>query len=133
MNDPPRMTEAQLRRARRLIRSLCANCNGGNCLLLDDGYEPCPCPQMLTCSVLCRYFRAAVLPADRELQAEIMADSRRRCRECRRPFVPKAKNTLYCPECAARDGVSRPVRGHFLCAERSALWQRKAIPAARNV
>ena len=69
MNDPPRMTEAQLRRARRLIRSLCANCNGGNCLLLDDGYEPCPCPQMLTCSVLCRYFRAAVLPADRELQA----------------------------------------------------------------
>ena len=33
----------------------------------------------------------------------------------------------------ARDGVSRPVRGHFLCAERSALWQRKAIPAARNV
>ena len=95
MNDPPRMTEAQLRRARRLIRSLCANCNGGNCLLLDDGYEPCPCPQMLTCSVLCRYFRAAVLPADRELQAEIMADSRRRCRECRRPFVPKAKNTLY--------------------------------------
>ena len=45
---------------------------------------------------------AAVLPADRELQAEIMADSRRRCRECRRPFVPKAKNTLYCPECAAR-------------------------------
>ena len=99
MNDPPRMTEAQLRRARRLIRSLCANCNGGNCLLLDDGYEPCPCPQMLTCSVLCRYFRAAVLPADLELQAEIMADSRRRCR---RPFVPKAKNTLYCPECAAR-------------------------------
>ena len=102
MNDPPRMTEAQLRRARRLIRSLCANCNGGNCLLLDDGYEPCPCPQMLTCSVLCRYFRAAVLPADRELQAEIMADSRRRCRECRRPFVPKAKNTLSCQECAAR-------------------------------
>ena len=91
MNDPPRMTEAQLRRARRLIRSLCANCNGGNCLLLDDGYEPCPCPQMLTCSVLCRYFRAAVLPADRELQAEIMADSRRRCRECRRPLSPRRK------------------------------------------
>ena len=94
MNDPPRMTEAQLRRARRLIRSLCANCNGGNCLLLDDGYEPCPCPQMLTCSVLCRYFRAAVLPADRELQAEIMADSRRRCRECRRPFVPKDRKSV---------------------------------------
>ena len=108
MNNPPRMTEAQLPRARRLIRSLCANCNSGNCLLLDDGYEPCPCPQMLTCSVLCRYFRAAVLPADRELQAEVMADSRRRCRECRRPFVPKAKNTLYCPECADKRRQTEP-------------------------
>ena len=93
MNDPPRMTEAQLRRARRLIRSLCANCNGGNCLLLDDGYEPCPCPQMLTCSVLCRYFRAAVLPADRELQAEVMADSRRRCRECGRGQQPRGMDS----------------------------------------
>ena len=133
MNDPPRMTEAQLRRARRLIRSLCANCNGGNCLLLDDGYEPCPCPQMLTCSVLCRYFRAAVLPADRELQAEIMADSRRRCRECRQPTKRIYFFYFSIQTTPARDGVSRPVRGHFLCAERSALWQRKAIPAARNV
>ena len=162
MNNPPRMTEAQLRRARRLIRSLCANCNGGNCLLLDDGYEPCPCPQMLTCSVLCRYFRAAVLPADRELQAEIMADSRRRCREQGQTLEKAAAEKAGFPglfsgktgagnhfprqptkriyffyfsiqTTPARDGVSRPVRGHFLCAERSALWQRKAIPAARSV
>ena len=130
MNDPPRMTEAQLRRARRLIRSLCANCNGGNCLLLDDGYEPCPCPQMLTCSVLCRYFRAAVLPADRELQAEIMADSRRRCRECRRPFVPKAKNTLYCPDALLQPLVQ--VLHTFLAAGIAFLCHKALLSAHKK-
>ena len=56
---------------------------------------------MLTCSVLCRYFRAAVLPADRELQAEIMQTAGA-VPGVQAAFVPKAKNTLYCPECAAR-------------------------------
>ena len=45
MRELPHMTEAQLRRAKRLIRTLCANCDHGSCLLLDDGYNPCPCPQ----------------------------------------------------------------------------------------
>ena len=96
------MTEAQLRRAKRLIRALCANCDHGCCLLLDDGYEPCPCPQMLTYSVLCRYFRTAVLPTDRELYGEVLgADHRRRCPECGQPFLPRSPNTRYCPDCAA--------------------------------
>ena len=103
MRELPRMTEAQLRRARRLIRSLCANCDHGSCLLLDDGYDPCTCPQMLTCSVLCRYFRTAVLPGDRELYGEIMGmDHRRRCPECGQPFLPRCPNTRYCPDCATR-------------------------------
>ena len=72
MNDPPRMTEAQLRRARRLIRSLCANCNGGNCLLLDDG-EECKCVQLVSrYGIYCNYFRKAVLPAEKELYEEIL-------------------------------------------------------------
>lgn len=66
-----RMNEAQFRRARKLISHLCANCDGGNCLLLDDGEEHV-CPQRISYSVLCRYFVAAVLPADRELFADIM-------------------------------------------------------------
>ena len=103
MRELPRMTEAQLRRARRLILSLCANCDHGSCLLLDDGYDPCTCPQMLTCSVLCRYFRTAVLPGNRELYGEIMGmDHRRRCPECGQPFRPRSHNTRYCPDCAAR-------------------------------
>ena len=65
------MNEAQFRRARKLISHLCANCDGGSCLLLDDGEEHV-CPQRISYSVLCRYFVAAVLPADRELFADIM-------------------------------------------------------------
>ena len=101
MRELPRMTEAQLRRARRLIRDLCANCDHGSCLLLDDGYAPCP--QMLTCSVLCRYFRSAVLLEDQALYGAVIgADHRRRCPECGQPFQPRSPNTRYCPDCAAK-------------------------------
>ena len=40
MSELRRMNEDQFRRARKLIRRLCANYDGGNCLPLDDG-GPC--------------------------------------------------------------------------------------------
>ena len=58
--DKPRMTEGQLRRARKLIRRLCANYDEGNCLALDEG-EGCVCVQSISYSLLCRYFKEAVL------------------------------------------------------------------------
>src|SRR5699024_8795015 len=36
------------------------NYDAGNCLLLDDG-EPCVCVQSISLSLLCRWFRVAVL------------------------------------------------------------------------
>ena len=42
--DIPHMTEKQFSRAKKLLRRLCANYDRGNCLLLDDGYDACPCP-----------------------------------------------------------------------------------------
>ena len=44
-----------------------ANYDGGNCIALDDG-EECVCVQSISYSLLCRWFRAAVLPLDRELE-----------------------------------------------------------------
>ena len=75
------MTEGQLRRARKLIRRLCANYDEGNCLALDEG-EGCVCVQSISYSLLCRYFKEAVLPADAELCAAIGqgADELKRCR-----------------------------------------------------
>ena len=96
-----RITEAQVGRVQELARSSCSNCLDGNCLLLDDG-EACVCPQLISYTLLCKYFRAAVLPADRELYADIMdADARKRCAECGRPFAAESKNARYCKTCAA--------------------------------
>lgn len=69
-----RLNEAQYRKVKKLTRRLCANNDGGCCLVLDDG-DPCVCVQAISYSLLCRYFREAVLPADRELCADIIQTS----------------------------------------------------------
>ena len=66
----PRMDYRQHRRARRLVHE-CCNYDEGNCLLLDDG-EPCVCVQSISLSLMCRWFRVAVLPLDGELAAAQM-------------------------------------------------------------
>lgn len=75
MADAPRMDHKQLRRAKKLIRKLCCNYDHGNCLALDDG-EPCACVQGISYSLLCSWFRNAVLPADHELLADVMRKGR---------------------------------------------------------
>ena len=71
MNDKlPRMDYRQHRRARRLVHE-CCNYDEGNCLLLDDG-EPCVCVQSISYSLMCRWFRVAVLPLDGELAAALL-------------------------------------------------------------
>ena len=67
----PRLTPKQRQRANALIKRLCANYNSGNCLALDDG-EPCVCVQSISYSLLCKYFRNAVLPAEPLLEADIL-------------------------------------------------------------
>ena len=78
----PRMNYPQYRKARKLVRECCNYCDG-NCLLLDDG-EECVCVQSISYSLLCRWFRAAVLPLDAALCAEITKgrDEVKRCSEC---------------------------------------------------
>ena len=99
--DLPRMNEKQFSKAKKLLLRLCANYDRGNCLLLDNGYDLCPCPQLLSNTLLCRYFRAAVLPADPELYGDVLGAYFKWCAGCGRPFVPAAKNTVYCKACAA--------------------------------
>ena len=65
----PRMDYRQHRRARRLVHE-CCNYDEGNCLLLDDG-ESCVCVQSISLSLMCRWFRVAVLPLDGELAAAL--------------------------------------------------------------
>lgn len=98
----PRMNYPQYRKARKLVRECCNYCDG-NCLLLDDG-EECVCVQSISYSLLCRWFRAAVLPLDAALCAEITKDRDevKRCSECDAVFMPKSNRAKYCPTCAKR-------------------------------
>ena len=82
-----RLTPSQRKRCNRLIRKLCANYDEGNCLLLDDG-ETCVCPQTISFSLLCKYFRRAVLPADKALCADIYNERTVLCVNCGQAFVP---------------------------------------------
>ena len=98
----PRMNYRQYRKARKLTHECCNYCDG-NCLLLDDG-EECVCVQSISYSLLCRWFRAAVLPLDAALYAEISKsrDEVKRCAVCGAVFTPKSNRAKYCPDCAVR-------------------------------
>ena len=60
--------------------------------------------QKFSYSLLCRWFRAAVLPLDAALCAEITKDRDKvkRCSECGAAFMPKSNRAKYCPACAKR-------------------------------
>ena len=81
-----------------LIRQQCANydrAGGGGCLLLD-----CPCPQLQSQSLICRYCRDAVLPVDKLLYAEIMGEGGvKTCASCGKPFRAVANKAKYCDGC----------------------------------
>ena len=97
-----RMTPAQRKQANALIRRECCNYEDGNCMLLDDG-DTHTCPQMISFSVCCKWFRQAVLPQDKPLEAEIFRDKDlKRCAVCGGVFVPKSNRGKYCPDCAGR-------------------------------
>ena len=98
MDEIKRLTPAQRARCNRLIRRLCANYDGGYCLPLDDG-EGCVCVQTISYSLLCKYFRWAVLPADKVLCADIYRQRTRLCDRCRKPFAPSSNRQKYCPGC----------------------------------
>lgn len=85
----PRLTPKQRQRANALIKRLCANYDNGNCLALDDG-EPCACVQSISYSLLCKYFRKAVLPAEPLLEADILGTRFEKCVSCGTPIIKKA-------------------------------------------
>ena len=93
------MTEGQARNARQLVKKECCNCDSGTCIVLD-----CPCPQLITRSLNCKWFRNAVLPGDAALYVEITGDmgKKKPCAACGQPFTPTGSRSTYCMRCAER-------------------------------
>lgn len=113
------MSVKQYKEACSLIRGLCCNYDRptGGCLLLDQG-EVVRCPQMITQSLVCRYFRDVLLEDKdgRALKAEIMgADHRKVCQVCGQHFRAVSNRAKYCARCSKR--AER---------ERKAEWARKS-------
>ena len=77
-----KITPKQRVKINALVRRTCCNCRKGNCLLLDDGEEhacvqciseEAKCVQLISrYGIYCNYFLRAVLPAEKELYAEIL-------------------------------------------------------------
>lgn len=83
-----------------LIHRECCNYDNGKCILLDDG-EECVCVQSISYSVCCTWFRHAVLPLDKPLEAEIFhSGDVKRCAVCGAAFVPSSNRAKYCEVCA---------------------------------
>ena len=90
-----RLTYQQYRAVRRLVHR-CCNYDEGNCLVLE-----CVCPQAISYSLICRWFRAAVLPQDGKLCAVLLPrHDMKICTECRGLFRPGSNRAKYCPDCA---------------------------------
>ncbi len=95
-----RLNYQQYRAVQRLVHD-CCNYEHGNCLALDNGWEPCVCVQSVSFSLTCKWFRVAVLPNDKGLCAALLQRGRARpCAECGTMFVPRSNRGKYCVECA---------------------------------
>ena len=122
MSDLKRLTPPQSRRVNSLVRRECCNYDCGNCILLDDG-ETCVCPQTISYSLLCRWFKAAVLPLDKELYAELFkTGDMRRCAVCGAAFASSSNSVKYCPDCRKR--ITRKQAAERMRKKRAMLRNR---------
>ncbi len=103
MADIPRMDDDQLREARKLIQKRCCNYDDGSCLIFDWSFCNI-CPQWISNSVICKWFRNAVLPNDKLLCAQILCthDRIKQCLSCGAEFVPGSNRAKYCGKCAGQ-------------------------------
>ena len=81
-----RLTKEQMPRVRKLVRQ-CCNYDHGACIALDDG-AGCECVQAISYSLLCKWFRSAVLPLDPVLELSLLGGTPKRCENCKELSSP---------------------------------------------
>lgn len=95
------LTGREKQRIRKLVASQCANYDKEyGCLPLD-----CECPMFGICyrsSLLCRYFREAVLPTAPDLEAVFQSKPLTVCKQCGKSF-PKEGKRVYCSNRCAEE------------------------------
>lgn len=108
------LTAREKQRIKKLIVSQCANYDKEyGCLPLD-----CDCPMFGICyrgSVLCTWFRDALLPSVPELQVVFEPQPLKVCRECGKRFQAQGKRVYCsdnCAEAARRKQTAARVHRH---------------------
>jgi len=92
----PVMNYTQYRKMRKLLHE-CCNYENGQCLILGS-----TCAQSISYSLLCNWFREAVLPLDKELADSLLYKSAlKSCVICGKKFLPGSNRANYCPVCSA--------------------------------
>ena len=104
----PRMSEDQLKSARKLIKQHCCNFQLGSCIALDWSFCNI-CPQWNSYSLLCKWFRNAVMLNDKNFCHEVLYPNaqKRHCEICKRLFVPTGPNSKYCEACAKEQKTNK--------------------------
>ena len=91
MTGIKRLTPRQSRKVNTLVKKECCNC------------DTCVCPQLISYSLLCKWFRIAVLPLDKLLYAELyQTEDRKKCTVCGAFFASTSNSVKYCPDCRKR-------------------------------
>ena len=79
-------------------------------------------PQLISYSLLCKWFQIAVLPLDKLLYAELFkTEDKKRCTECGTFFVSKSNSVKYCPDCRKR--ITRRQAAERMRKRRAAVTQ----------
>lgn len=90
------MNYAQYRKMHKLLHE-CCNYENGRCLILGG-----VCAQGISYTLLCRWFREAVLPLNKELATSLLhKEALKSCVICGKEFRPNSNRAKYCPDCAA--------------------------------
>ena len=99
-DKPKRLTTKQFYEMQDTIENYCCNYLDERCVLFDDGDYPL-CIQHGLRYLVCPYFRDVVMHNNAELMEELLEIPKdaKQCRECHTFFVPKHRNSLYCPVC----------------------------------
>lgn len=97
-------TAAERRKVITLIQEECCNHISGDCVPCDT-----KCAQIASMrqgsdnpDLVCRWFRDAVLPLDKDLQGSLLAPhNMKKCEQCGKMFAGGSNSAKYCADCSA--------------------------------
>ncbi len=106
----PVMNYAQYRKMRKILHE-CCNLDNGHCLILDS-----VCAQSISYTLLCNWFREAILPLDKELADSLLNKSAlKSCIICGKRFLPNSNRAKYCSICSVLERRRREAARQRRC------------------